>query len=37
MKMGLAKGARAINGLGMLKRQADLAWEIWPKDQTQEK
>ncbi len=37
MQMGQAKGARAINGLGMLKRQADLAWEIWPKDQTQEK
>ncbi|KAF5065126.1 Shikimate dehydrogenase [anaerobic digester metagenome] len=37
MQMGMAKGAMAINGLGMLKRQAELAWEIWTKDQVQEK
>lgn len=29
MKEGERRGARVINGLGMLKRQADLAWEIW--------
>lgn len=37
MQMGIAKGARAINGLGMLKRQAELAWEIWQKNTDQEK
>ncbi len=37
MQMGMAKGAMVNNGLGMLKRQAELAWDIWTKDQFQEK
>jgi shikimate dehydrogenase len=37
MQTGMAKGAMAINGLGMLKRQAEMAWEIWQKAPGQEK
>lgn len=29
MQEGRKRGARVRNGLGMLYRQADLAWEIW--------
>ncbi len=29
MKLGAAAGAHTSNGLGMLYRQADAAWEIW--------
>ena len=29
MKKGAAQGANTQNGLGMLKLQAEKAWEIW--------
>ena len=29
MRLGKARGARVMNGLGMLHLQADRAWEIW--------
>ena len=31
MKKGIEKGARAINGLKMLKYQAEKSWELWSK------
>ena len=31
MRMGKQEGAVAINGLSMLKQQAEKAWEIWNK------
>ena len=29
MKLGMQKGAKAVNGYEMLKLQADKSWEIW--------
>ena len=31
MKKGDEKGARVINGLKMLKYQAEKSWELWSK------
>ena len=31
MKKGIEKGARVINGLKMLKYQAEKSWELWSK------
>jgi shikimate dehydrogenase len=32
MKEGSARGAKVRNGLGMLHKQAELAWNIWQSD-----
>ena len=31
MKKGIEKGARVINGLKMLRYQAEKSWELWSK------
>lgn len=31
LQKGLKKGARVVNGLHMLEKQADAAWKIWSK------
>jgi shikimate dehydrogenase len=32
MSLGKSNGAKVINGLGMLHKQAELAWEIWQSE-----
>ncbi len=34
MKLGKARGATVINGLSMLRQQADAAWKIWSDTKT---
>lgn len=37
LQEGAQRGAHTRNGLGMLTRQADMAWEIWQKESFYEK
>lgn len=37
ISLGTENGARTRNGLGMLYKQAELAWKIWQTDNIQEK
>lgn len=37
MSAGLSKGAKIRNGMGMLHKQAELAWQIWQRNNQEKK
>ena len=37
LQSGMERGAKVRNGLGMLTKQAELAWEIWQQNVNQVK